>query len=205
MLPVYLFALVVGLGVLAVQIALGSNGDADGDADMGHDLPAHDAGDGDGDGDGDGQHGLAKSDHTGDGGPLVFLLSTRFWVFSLLAFGFSGTLIYLFHLAGPIAGALVAAFAGLSSGAFAVAALRALRRSSNPGTAHAREAVGRTGRVLVAFEKGSTGKVRVVLKGQSVDLLAKTDEARFARGEEVLIEDIQGEVAQVGKRPPELM
>jgi len=56
----------------------------------------------------------------------------------------------------------------------------------------------------VALAPGKTGQIRVELKGQSVDLLATTDEEELARGEAILIEEIEGSVARVSRRPREL-
>ena len=59
-------------------------------------------------------------------------------------------------------------------------------------------------RVLVPIEAGKTGQVRIELDGQLVDLLARTDEGRAERGEMVLIQDVEGELATVSVAPDEL-
>lgn len=221
---VYLFALVVGLGTLLVQIGMGgkdADGDhgdhalgdghgadadahADGDADGhdasadGHDADAHDGGSG---------KDLALADgHHGDGeaSALTLFLSTRFWIFAALAFGMTGSLIHWLALAGTVATAIIAGCTGFGSGLMAVLAFRAVKRSANSSTGYASDAVGQVGRVIVDVEKGRMGKVRVELKGHSVDMLAITDESDLARGDAVLIEDVDGEVVRVSKRPPEL-
>ncbi len=66
------------------------------------------------------------------------------------------------------------------------------------------QAVGQIGKVLVPLEKRQLGQVRVELGGSSVDLMATTDEALLARGEEVLIDEVNGGVAHVSRRPDEL-
>jgi membrane protein implicated in regulation of membrane protease activity len=183
---VYLASLIVALGVLVLQIAFGGKGDVDGHADAA------------------GAHDLA-ADHPDDFNLSNLLASTRFWIFALLAFGLSGSLLALFALAGPIAIFLLALGAGIASGALAAYSLRALRRGSTSTSVHAREAVGRTGRLLVACGKGRVGQVRVTLKGQSVDLVAATDEAEIARGEQVLVDDVDGDVAHVSRSPREIV
>ena len=117
----YLFSLVVALGVLLVQIAMGGKGDADG----GHgDASGHDDAPGNG-----APRSLAK-DVTAEGdaqdtpdasGILAFFLSLRFWIFSALGFGLSGSLLTLFGLAGPIVVFVLAASSGLVFGALRVA------------------------------------------------------------------------------------
>jgi membrane protein implicated in regulation of membrane protease activity len=173
---VYLAALLVGLGIPVAQLVMGSGQEG---ADHGHGEPVADD-------------------------ALALFLTTRFWVFSSLGFGLSGSLLALFALASPVVVAVLAAGAGLTSGLFAALAFRAVRRMSVSTTANAREAIGRTGRVLVPCSKGRVGQVRIALAGQTVDLMATTDEDELARGEAILVEDMRGEVAHVTARPDEL-
>lgn len=196
---VYLFALVVGLGTLLVQIAMGLKGDAHAEAE-----PELEAG-------GHGHHAghtgtkdVSKAVDSGEAGALSLFLSTRFWIFASLAFGMSGSLIHVFELAGWIPTLVIASLAGIGSGLFAVLAFRAVKRAANTSMSHASDAVGQIGRVLVACGKGRQGQVRVELRGHSVDLLATTDDEAIARGELILVEDVQGGVAHVSRRPPEL-
>jgi membrane protein implicated in regulation of membrane protease activity len=182
---VYLFALVVALGMLAVQIVAGARGAGHhGDlAPAGHD---HDA---------------AAADEFGF---WTVVLSLRFWTFFALGFGLSGSLIHLFALAPALATLLIAAFAGACSGTFAVMAFRMVRRTSTITEARASQAVGRIGRVVVPCAPGVLGQVRVELGGGSVDLLAASEEDDIAKGEAVLVEDVRDNVARISRRPSEL-
>lgn len=192
----YLFALILGLGVLLVQIGFGKlhdvgqgAGDAPGgahDGDTGRDI------------------GTSGAHVQGDEGVVGLLLSTRFWVFTLLGFGLSGTLLHYATTVGPILTALVATFAGFTSGIFAALAFRVARTSSISSTAHASHAVGKVGRAIADCQKGGLGKIRIELKGQVVDFLATTDEPQIARGEAVLVEDMKDGIAHVSKRPADL-
>ncbi|MFT3768718.1 MAG: NfeD family protein [Minicystis sp.] len=181
----YLFALVVALGMLAVQIVVGVRGGAHhGDlAPAGHD---HDA---------------AGPDELG---LWTLFLSLRFWTFAALGFGLSGSLIHYLGLAIPVATFLVAAVAGLASGLFAELSFRMLRRSSAGTEARTSQAVGRVGRVVVPCAPGVIGQVRVQLGGGSVDLMATTEEDDLAKGEAVLVEDVRDNVARVSRKPEEL-
>jgi membrane protein implicated in regulation of membrane protease activity len=191
MIFLYLSALVASLGILLLQIAMG-----------GKDVDAH-GGDAAGHADHD-----AADDHGGAHEPSVvaLFLSTRFWVFTCLGFGLSGTLMHVLDLAGPVAVACLAGAAGLGSGIFAVVVFRTVmqRASTTTTTAHAADAVGKVGRVLVACQKKEVGQVRVELKGHSVDFLATTDEDEIPRGEHVLVVEMRGNTAHVARRPPEL-
>jgi membrane protein implicated in regulation of membrane protease activity len=203
----YVFALVVALGILLVQIAMGGKDgahDADGEAGEAGEAELE-AGD----------HGGDHADHHVGGGKDLthveaeagffgLFLSTRFWIFASLAFGMSGSLIHYFGLAGPVTTFLVAFGAGLVSGLFTVLLFQAVKRSSTSTTVHTTDAVGQVGRVLVSVRQGGMGKVRVELRGQSVDMLAVTEEGEIKRGEMILIEDVDGHTVRVSRRPPEL-
>jgi membrane protein implicated in regulation of membrane protease activity len=194
---VYLAALVIGLGILLVQVAFGGR---DGEHGLGHAAGPVDGAAGDASGE---DHPL-KAGHPGDDGPLAVVFSFRFWIFAFLGFGLSGSLLHFLNLAGAGAVAILASAAGIGSGAFASLVVRAVTRSSASSSVNLSEAVGREARVLVTCEKGRTGQVRIALRGQSVDLLATTDEEDIARGEPVLIEDVRDGVAQISRRPREL-
>ena len=235
----YLFALVVGAGILLFQAVMGSKdtdggGDADHDLhvdadhdlhiDADHDLHIDADADGELDADADGEldadHEVG-ADHdpnfhahgeTGDGKELsvggafvALFLSTRFWIFASLGFGLCGSLLtYLFSGVSSIAAAVTAIMAGVLSGLGAALAFRALKRTASAPATDTRSARGSVGKVLVPCTKGGTGQVRIELGGQSVDLLAKTTELRIERGDYVVVEEVEGEIAHVCKAPPEL-
>lgn len=193
----YLFSLVVGLGVLLVQLFVAHHADADGDGvDDGpaidHGLMgAHD-------------HGLAKPGQANDFGLLSLFFSLRFWVFGLFAFGLSGSLLNGFGLARPAVIFLLALAVGLLAGGFAVTILRTLAKTAAPPAPHARAAIGKLGRVIVACGRGRTGQVRITLDGRSVDLLATTDEDAIARGAAVIVDDVVEGTAKVTRAPAEV-
>ena len=188
---VYVASLVVGLGVLLLQVVLGGK-HVGGHGDLG---AAHGPA---------GGKDLGKDLAADDASFLALVMSTRFWIFAALAFGLSGTLIHAFALAGTIATAIIAGGAGVSSGLFATLAFRAVGRASISTTGTASDAVGQIGKVLVAVSPGRVGQVRIELRGTSVDFLATTDEEEIGRGEHVLVEEVRGSVVHVARRPPEL-
>jgi membrane protein implicated in regulation of membrane protease activity len=197
----YLFALIVGLGILTVQVLLGSK-----DGDAGKDV--------DGIKDVDG----AKEIETGkdlvhagaEGGGLTgadllaMFASVRFWVFGMLAFGLSGSLLTYLSDVPAFLTAIVASGLGVGSGLGASVSWRLLNRGSGRLTEDKRAAVGRLARVLVPVSEGGVGKVRIELSGQTVDLMARTTGGGLERGDQVLIEDIDGEIAQVSRAPDEV-
>jgi len=54
--------------------------------------------------------------------------------------------------------------------------------------------------VLVECGRGRTGKVRLSLKGQTVDALATTDEETIAAGAEVVVAEVRDMVVHVVPR-----
>ncbi|MBI2388099.1 MAG: NfeD family protein [Deltaproteobacteria bacterium] len=174
MLWVYLSALILGAGMLALQAIMGH--DADGDVDADHDAD-HDA---------------------------SLLFSSRFWIFLALAFGLAGTLLTLFHLASVAVVLGLSTFSGLASGLFAAWVLRALKQGQVSSSASVDEAVGRVAEVLVPCEKGKVGKVRLSLRGQTVDLLAMGGEHPLNVGTKVVVEEIEGGIARVTRAPDEI-
>lgn len=192
---VYLFALVVGFGILGLQTILGGKGGGDdvgGDHGDGGDKPTT-ANDG------------AGKTAGGSFGFVAFFLSFRFWIFTLLAFGLTGSLLHYLNLASPTVVLALAAASGLGAGFFASLVFSLVMRSSVSTTADVTHARGTVGRVLVPVGKQKAGQIRVVLRGQSVDLIAKTDGEDLARGDQVIVEEIDGHTARVSKSPSELL
>jgi len=174
----YLLALILGGGILLVQLVGG--GHHDGGGHFGHF--------------GGGDH-LGGPDHHADQGPGV--LSTRSVTYGLFAFGFVGTSLHVLRLAGEPAGVAIAAAAGTGVTLAVGTALRALGDPGATGEAALPEARGHSGRVLVALSRTQRGKVRVQIKGQTVDLLATTAGGELPAGTEVVVVDVKGEVAEV--------
>jgi membrane protein implicated in regulation of membrane protease activity len=164
--------------------------DADGDlqaADVGHagDV-GHDAG-------------------TGHGAGSAFLpifLSLRFWTFALLAFGMVGAAVQTLDLASPWATTLLASGMGLAAGFGASWAFTALGRAQTSSGAQSRDLLGQSARVLVPPGAGGRCKVRVELLGQTIDLLAATEDPDLREGDEVLVVGTEEEIVQVSRATP---
>lgn len=127
------------------------------------------------------------------------LASPRFWTFGLTFFGLTGLVLEALRVvdeAHLVAG--LAAAVGVCTGVLAHAILGGLGRSETSTAADERDFVGKTGRVLVPFGADGLGKVRLTIKGTTVDVLARTDEAEpFVAGETALIIHMQDTVAAV--------
>jgi membrane protein implicated in regulation of membrane protease activity len=170
----YALALILGGGILLVQLVGGGH----------HDGP-----------DFGGSDHLGGPDHHPAAGPGV--LSTRSLMYGLFAFGLSGAGLHALRAAGPWAVFALAAATGAAVTLAVGATLRAVADPAASGEAELVEARGRAGRVLVPISRGQRGKVRVQIKGQTVDLLATTTGGDLPAGTEVLVVDVRGEVAEV--------
>jgi membrane protein implicated in regulation of membrane protease activity len=190
----YLFALVVGLGILGLQVAMGGNNGGD-------DVGGH----GEASGNPHAMHGGAGRSVDESFDVIGFFLSFRFWIFTSLGFGMTGSLLHYLNLASMGVVLALAVASGLGAGIFVTLAFRFVTRSSVSSTTDVNQARGTMGRVLVAVGKERTGQIRVVLRGESVDLVAKTDGEDIARGEHVIVDEIEGNTAHVSKSPPELL
>lgn len=165
----YLLALILGGGIMLVQLVAGSDH---------HDL----------------DHGEGPHPYEGPG-----VLSIRSATYGLFTFGFVGGALHVLALARPglalagglVTGALTTFFVGLT--------FRRLSDPEATGEAGFHEAKGGLGRVLVACSRGGRGKIRVSLKGQQVDMLATTDEESIPAGTEVRVVEVRDDVAHVAR------
>ncbi len=107
---------------------------------------------------------------------LGLLTSLRFWTFFTTFFGLTGAVLEGLGLAAAIPALVLALAMGSLSGATAALVLRRLAADSIGVAASSRDYVGLSGRVLVPIRKGSLGKIRLQLKGTTVDMLATCDD-----------------------------
>lgn len=184
----YVFALVLGGVLLAASMVLGGK-DLDGDGDVG--------------GDHDIDHGV---DHHGDaahgdlGGLFAVLGSMRFWTFFAAFFGLTGLVLEGLELtANPWVARGLAVGVGYLSGWGTVRLIRHLSASESGVAGHIDDYVGRSGEVLLRIAPGSLGKVRIELKGTTVDVLAVCDDDVLEYGAHALIVEMRGTQALVSK------
>jgi len=192
---VYLFSFALGGILLLASILLG-------DKDTGHD----DAGDADADADAGAPHqGLdhgVPGSHGGLAGVFTAFLSMRFWMFFVAFFGLTGLVLDGLDLVGSGLALALALAMGLFTGQATVAVFRHLATSETSTAAGAHDYVGKSGRVLVGFGPGELGKLRLTLKGTTVDVLATSDEEqRFAAGDSALVIQMNETTAVVAREP----
>ena len=182
----YIASLIIGGVLLGGSILLGGHHGGDGGGGHGADA-GHDTSD-------------TSESHGDASGYLMLFLSLRFWTFFLAFFGLTGLVMQGLGLAGPIVALGLAAAMGVLTGWGAAAVFKVLSRGEANSSVSTNDYIGKTARVLVPFGKGSTGKVRVQVRGETIDVLATAvDEGEFATREEVLVVEIDGTVARVAR------
>lgn len=146
---------------------------------------------------------LGTHDDSGDGeveteseieGFLFGLLSVRYWTFFCAFFGLTGVVLDGLGLVSHWAiAALLSTAMGAAAGFGSTWLLRALSSDSSNSAASSSEMIGKTGRVLVPIGPELVGKVRIALRGTSVDMLALSiDGKTHPTRAEVLIVELDG-------------
>ena len=175
----YWASLVVGGVAVLASIFGGADGDADADVDVDAELDAD----------------------LGAGGGWVDLLSLRTVMLFAAFFGLCGVLLPLAGVDG-LTRALVSMVTGLGIG---VTGNWVIKRV---GYAHVSSAVtpddlhGRTARVIIPFDHTDRGKIVLVSKGQRIQMVARSYESEqeeFSAGDEVVVVQVSGVVAEVVK------
>jgi membrane protein implicated in regulation of membrane protease activity len=202
MLLLYVVALGFGGTLLGASLLFGGDHDKDFDADVDADVDA------DADADGDHDHASEAAISGGAFDAIMVwlpLLSLRFWTFFFAFFGLTGATLTVFDLAPNTAmtGA-ISGIVGYLSGMSVVLAMRRLRRNQPDSNIRESDYIGETALVMVAIGKGTPGKVRLHLKGRTVDLMAETEEeAGFGLEQSVMVYGIKENGSVIVTRPEE--
>ena len=201
MLTVYLAALIFGLGTFVVQFLFSPSDSAHGHEpsllDVGADADGHLAGDAH-------AHADKAPAHVHGDWASIFL-SLRFYMFAAIAFGVVGAPATWFGVSSPALTLVAALVMGFVVGALASLGFRVLGRQTLSSGAEPRELVGHVGRVLVGCEPGGRGKVRLNVRGQTIDYIATTDDARLVPGTAVIVQEVHPERLHVCAAPIELL
>ena len=203
MLTLYLAALIFGLGTFVVQLLFSASDSPDSAEpsflDVGADADGHLAGEAHTHSD----MALARAHVHGDWASIF--LSLRFYMFAAIAFGVVGAPATWFRVSSPALTLVAALVMGFVVGALASLGFRVLGRQTLSSGAEQRELVGHVGRVLVGCEPGGRGKVRLNVRGQTIDYIATTDDARLVPGAAVIVQEVHPERIHVCAAPIELL
>lgn len=189
MLTAYIVSALAGL-VLVLASALGGHHGADTDTDAGADAD-HD------------MHG------GGDGWDAWMpFLSLRFWSYAAAAFGLIGAIGTAWSGMAPAAVLAAAVTGGLVAGWAVFLLIKLARRGEASSSASSNDLLGKDARMLVGFSETQPGKVRLQVKGETIDMLAFSDSgAPIPAGEDVVVLNVEGNRLRVAKRdeifPPE--
>jgi membrane protein implicated in regulation of membrane protease activity len=119
---------------------------------------------------------------------------------ALAFFGLTGVVLTLFELAPGWVTGFAAAGMGAAAGIGASLVIRKLSGRESNSAVGAADYVGKTATVMVPVGPGQLGRVRLTLKGSTVDVLASTiDDATFATRDEVLVVEMDGTTARVAR------
>jgi membrane protein implicated in regulation of membrane protease activity len=190
---VYIAAFVLGGILLGASMLLGHHdGHADGEADA-HASSDSDAGaDAHADGDAAAEHGVELSDFW-----LPFV-SVRFWVFFLCFFGLTGTVFTLLALAGKWLTLGAAVGTGVVTGFAAAFVIQRLKRHEVGVAVSEEDFKGLEGTVILPLAPGTKGKIRLEVRGQTVDLVVVSDAPTpLERGSKVVVIDFRDSLAVV--------
>jgi len=198
MLALYLISFLIGGVLVALSAFSGGDHDADADFDFEADADVDVDADVDADADADAD---AEADHDHDAGhgfggfgitELLPVASLRFWTFFLAFGGLLGTLLTLVGHMGAIPVAVVAGLVGYLAGFGITAVVRRLKADKISSTVSNDDCIGSSARVLLPVSDGTSGQVRVQLRGRIIDFIAETDDGvELAIDEEVLVYDVR--------------
>lgn len=201
MLAVYLFALIVGGGLLVFSLIAGDDGGPEAGVEIEGDFDA------DLDADADLESASAGESVLGGGDWMLLqgLFSLRTLLYLFAGFGATGTLFHLLTDASPVVSFVWAVGTGVVA-ALAATALYGWVRGTGSGEVPMDSGylTGATARVLLPVEQGRRGKIVALHAGREVQLLARlhtADDADCPRGSEVVIVDVDGETALVTPLP----
>lgn len=173
-LGLYAFSLIVG-GVFVLLSVFSGAGDAD--VDMDHELDFDADADFDADLDGDLAAGGAGHDIETFGKRYNPLKSFKFYTFSMAFFGLTGVIFTLFSLLpGLLFTFGLSSLMGLSAGLAVSYILHMANQSEGGRGIGDSDYRGAIGQVILPVRSGQRGKIRMRIKGRSVDILAVGDD-----------------------------
>jgi hypothetical protein len=151
--------------------------DADADVDLDHDVDVH--------------HDLHVAGDAADALGFNPLLSLRFWIYALASFGLMGTVLTVLNVADVVhipASIITGACIGYGVGwTFA-----RLKRDVVSTDTHSRGLKGSEGEAVLAIGPGKTGKIRVRMGEQNVEMMATcAEDVLIPRGGAVLVVQVK--------------
>ena len=182
-------AIVAGLLVL-ISVLSGHGG---GEGSVSHDF-SHEIAHG-------GEHEVAhaESEHGVDhAGIWIPFFSLRFWTYFFAAFGTIGILLESMNLSKGLSAFWWALVGGGVTGLAVSGLFQILRQGESNTDVGTKDLLGLEATVLVGLDQGRKGKVRCIVKGEMIDVLAVCERADgLLPGEKVVIVSMENDVAHV--------
>lgn len=217
MLPIYIACAIAGGGLILLSALGGIFGSHDidhsADAEVGLDV-SHDGP--------DGVHDLAMDHATdthgsmsdvlakvggkgletaGSSGFWLPFLSIRFWTYFVGGFGILGTVLSLFGIESEPMRLYASLGTGVFLGLVAAYVWRFIQKDQLDASTKEGDFIGAMGTMTVSSRNHEPGKVRVSVRGELIDLIARTtDDQDVSAGEEVVVVEIDGGLARVMKK-----
>ena len=137
----------------------------------------------------------------GAGDFWLAFVSMRFVTYFVGIFGIFGLLLTWFSNLGPTGVALFSALTALVLGYGGALLFRYLKVEGETSGVTEHDYIGALGLALVAIKGAQPGKVRVSIKGDTLDLIALSEgEKEIAKGEEIVIVGLEGNQVRVAPK-----
>lgn len=188
MITFYMVALGAGGTLVLMTLLLGGDSHADADLDSPDFDPDVDA-------------------HVGVGDVLeswLPLASFRFWTFFLAFFGLAGTLFTASGSLGKWPGALAAGAVGYGAGLFMTKLMKNLRKSNVDSKLSSNDWIGQDAKVVIPLEKGALGKIRMSVKGRTVEVMAESEQT-LKQNEDVVVYGVSNDGHALVERSEQLL
>jgi len=186
MLTVYIVAAIIGGGLILMSALFdsGDHGGGDHDFNADHDASLH-------------------VDHDTPGGfgdiaQWIPFFSLRFWTYALAMFGAVGWASTAFTNTAQATVLVGSIISGFVLGTIVATTMRIMTRASSDSSVRTEDLLGAQGKVTVPVHASTDGKIRLMLKGDSIDFLALSNDDRSLQpGEEVVVVAVENDRLRV--------
>lgn len=183
MIAIYIVAAILGGGLVIASVLFGHGEHASGDS--GHDAQID-------------VHGHADG---GEAHVWIPFLSLRFWTYLVAVFGVAGLLLSKFTTLIEPMPAILSGGTGLVVGLLVSFLMRVAKKLEVDSSTKTQDFLGAVGRVVVAIRPGQEGKIRLSIKGDTIEVLALPNEFETLEiGSEAIIVSMENDRARVISR-----
>ncbi len=187
MLALYLITAIIGLGLIVFSAFGGMSDHGEFGHDISSDADIHVELDHDVD------HSISIHDVAHSSDFWLPFFSLRFWIYLLGGFGGFGLILTMMGIKEQPLQVGAALIVGLIIGTVAAVTMRLLNKSHSNSSVSDRDFVGVVARVLIAPRDTDPGKIRLEIKNETIDVLARPLEGHtITSGDEVVVVSVDG-------------